>query len=101
MLKNTEKTTVNRRLTDNDLENAKRLKAIWESKKDSLGLKQVDVSNRLGWRNSSPFSHYMLGRIALNFDACLRLAKVLQVHPADIMPSIDEYLPGSKKKRDS
>jgi len=33
------------------------------------------------------------GLVPLNIEAVLRLAKVLQVHPADIMPDINELLP--------
>ena len=35
----------------------------------------------------------MGGLVPLNIEAVLRLAKVLQVHPAEIMPDINELLP--------
>ncbi|MDD5269348.1 MAG: hypothetical protein PHO08_19905 [Methylococcales bacterium] len=49
---------------------------------------------RLEWSIcQSAFSQYLGGNVPLNIEAVLRLSKVLQIHPAEIMPDITELLP--------
>lgn len=76
---------------------AERLSRIWRLKKRKLGLRQVDVATACGWANQSCFAAFLLGRTALNIESVLRIAKVLQVHPAEIMPEIVELLPETRE----
>lgn len=45
------------------------------------------------WSNQSAFGAYLLGRVPLNTDAVLRLAKVFKIHPTEIMPELADLLP--------
>ncbi|MEN9596967.1 MAG: hypothetical protein RL236_1401 [Pseudomonadota bacterium] len=82
-------------LTPIQLMNTEQLKLIWHSKKKTLGLTQEKVAQLCDWNTQSAFNAYLLGRIPLNTDAVLRLAKVLQVHPTEIMPELSDILPYS------
>ena len=82
-----------RALTEQELLYLERFRAIWNEKKQALNLTQEMVGHACGWNGQSAFSQYMGGIVPLNIEAVLRLAKVLQVHPADIMPDISELLP--------
>ena len=82
-------------LTPIQLMNTEQLKLIWNSKKKTLRLTQEKVAQLCEWNTQSAFNAYLLGRIPLNTDAVLRLAKVLQVHPTEIMPELSDILPYS------
>jgi phage repressor protein C with HTH and peptisase S24 domain len=70
-----------------------RLNKIWNEKKRALDLTQERVSLMCGWSGQSAFSQYLHARVPLNFEAVLRLSKVLRVHPTKIMPEIAPLLP--------
>lgn len=82
-----------RELTPSELENLARFKFIWESKKKALNLTQDVAGLACGWNGQSAFSQYLGGIVPLNVESVLRISKVLQVHPAEIMPNINELLP--------
>jgi len=82
-----------RELTASEVDAAKCLLQIWNNKKSVLNLTQGKVAQLLGWSNESAFGAYLHGRVPLNTEAVLRLAKILQVHPAEIMPEVLELLP--------
>ncbi len=85
--------TKRRELTQSEISAAERLQAIWNKKKKLLNLTQERVAQLCDWSNQSAFGAYLLARVPLNTDAVLRLAKVLQVHPTEIMPELADYLP--------
>ena len=78
-------------ITDADKDAAKRLRAIWESKKQELKLTQVTVADEIG-TSQSAISQYLNGTIALNTDAVLVFAKLLQCRPEDIRPILGRKL---------
>ena len=78
-------------ITDADKDAAKRLRAIWESKKQELKLTQVTVADEIG-TSQSAISQYLNGTIALNTDAVLVFAKLLQCAPKDIRPVLGRKL---------
>ncbi len=84
-----------RELTPSEINAAEHLQTIWNEKKKALGLTQEKVAQLCEWSNQSAFGAYLLGRVPLNTDAVLRLAKVLKVHPTDIMPELGALLPSS------
>jgi transcriptional regulator with XRE-family HTH domain len=84
--------TDRRELTAEELEDSARLKAIWDDKKGLLALTQEKVSEKMGWSTQSAFSQYLNGRIALNLVTVLGLAKVLEVPPEKISPTLTKYL---------
>ena len=82
-----------RALTEQELLYLERFRAIWTEKKQALKLTQEMAGHACGWNGQSAFSQYLGGIVPLNIEAVLRLAKVLEVHPAEIMPEIIELLP--------
>lgn len=66
------------------------LKRIWLEKKTTLKLTQESASAAAGWKTQSAFNQFLNGKLALNTDAIVRLARVLQVKPADINPDLAE-----------
>ncbi len=78
-------------ITDADKDAARRLRAIWESKKQELKLTQLAVANEIG-TSQSAISQYLNGTIALNTDAVIVFAKLLQCEPKDIRPVLGRKL---------
>lgn len=74
-------------LTTEQLRDAERLKALYESKKKELKITQYTIADALGISQGA-VGHYMNGRIALNVPAVTALARVLNVSPAEISPSL-------------
>ena len=90
-----------RHFTEAHLNAAARLKKLWEVKRMELGLTQEDISHLCGWHGQSAFGQYLHARVPLNIEAVLRLARVLRVHPVEIMPEIAELLPDCRQPDDS
>ncbi|ARJ43424.1 LexA family transcriptional repressor [Pantoea alhagi] len=65
-------------LTTEQLEDAKRLKALYESKKKMLGITQYTIADELGISQGA-VGHYLNGRIGLNVPIASGFAKILQV----------------------
>jgi transcriptional regulator with XRE-family HTH domain len=79
---------INRTITEQDRKNAARLKALWQAKKGPLNLTQVSAATALGYKAQSMVSQLLNGNVALNTDAILKWAQLLQVSPSDIDPSM-------------
>jgi hypothetical protein len=78
--------TKRRALTPEEKEVSTRLRAIWDAKKDSLGLTQAKAADFFGWDSQGSVSQYLNARIPLNTDAILGFARLLSVKPSDIDP---------------
>ena len=89
-----------RTITAADKDAARRLLAIWESKKQELKLTQVTVADEIG-TSQSAISQYLNGTIALNTDAVIVFAKLLQCEPKDICPVLGSKLKINKIGRAS
>ncbi len=76
-------------LTTEQLEDAKRLKALYESKKKELGVTQYTIADDLGITQGA-VGHYLNGRNALNVEVASGFARLLQVSISDFSPSIAE-----------
>ncbi len=81
-----------RKLDPNEQDAAERLRAIWLRKKKALHLTQELVAADCGWTQGA-FGHYLHGRVALNIEAVLKIARVLEVNPVEISPQLAEILP--------
>jgi len=86
-----ETTMTQRIITDANKDTARRLLAIWESKKQELKLTQASIAEEIG-TSQSAISQYLNGTIALNTDAVIVFAKLLQCEPKDIRPVLGSKL---------
>jgi transcriptional regulator with XRE-family HTH domain len=71
---------------------AERLRAIWDEKKDRLGLTQEKAADELGFRTQGAVGHYLNARIPLNVKATLKFARLLKVSPLDIREDFIELM---------
>lgn len=76
-----------RTLTTEQLQDASRLKALYESKKKELGITQQDVADQLEISQGA-VGHYLNGRNPINLNLAAVFANLLQVQIADFSPSI-------------
>lgn len=76
----------NRDLNTEERDDAKRLKRIWQDKKDRLNLSQVKAAQLLGYQSQGAISQYLNGKVALNIHAVAKFAKLLKVGVGDISP---------------
>lgn len=74
-------------LTPAQLEDATRLKALYESKKKSLGITQQDIADALDITQGA-VGHYLNGRNALNLSSALTFSRFLQVPVSDFSPGL-------------
>lgn len=74
-------------LTTEQLEDARRLKALYESKKKELGVTQYTIADELGITQGA-VGHYLNGRNALNVEVASGFAKLLQVSISDFSRAI-------------
>lgn len=75
-----------RLLTGEELQDAERLKKIWEEKSRTLNLTQLAVSKAFGFANQSAVSQYLNARIPLNMETAAKFSKILNVALTDISP---------------
>lgn len=76
-----------RPLTPDEKTDADRFSAIWLRKKKDLGLTQEQAAAECGWTQGM-FWQYLSGHRALNLEAVLKIARVLQVKPDEISPRL-------------
>lgn len=81
-----------RDLTAAEKADAKRLRAAWESVKESLGLNQEQAAFQCGWKTQGAFSQYVNGKVPLNLEALLKIAKVIKADPMKISPRLTRTL---------
>ncbi|HGG5995426.1 TPA: helix-turn-helix domain-containing protein [Salmonella enterica subsp. diarizonae serovar 61:r:z53] len=92
-----------KQLTEQDLQAAKNLKAIWVERKSALGLTQEVAAERLGFGTQGAVSHYLNAQMPLNLEAVLKFSGLLQVPPeairpdmADIFQCVRQYTPSAE-----
>ncbi|PHM73664.1 LexA family protein [Xenorhabdus kozodoii] len=78
-----------KKLTTEQLAEAARLKEIFESKKDQLGITQETLAEEIG-KTQGAISHYLNGKNPLNLEMAIFFAKKLKVKIADFSPSLDK-----------
>jgi hypothetical protein len=86
-----------RQISRNDHLNAERLRKLWAKKKHGLDLTQQLAAKRLGW-TQSVVSQYLNCHIALNTDAILAFADLLECEPYDIDPALKTHFSAPPKK---
>lgn len=75
-------------MSEQDLEAARRLKALWNSRKADLDLTQDKAAELLGFGTQGAVSHYLNGKTPLNIEAVIKFAGLLQVAPEFIRPDL-------------
>ncbi|MFS1583929.1 MAG: helix-turn-helix domain-containing protein [Candidatus Arsenophonus phytopathogenicus] len=80
-----------KKLTPEQLEDCKRLKALFDSKKKELKLTQQFLADELDISQGA-VGHYVNGRNSLNVKVVCVFSKLLRVDPKDISPSIAEEI---------
>ncbi|PTC17478.1 XRE family transcriptional regulator [Pseudomonas baetica] len=80
---------IRRPLTPEEVAESARLKAIYEQRKSAAkaagrSLTQADVAEACGWSGQSAFSQYATGKVPLNVEALLKLAKALNFDAQDV-----------------
>jgi len=68
------------------------LKREWQHRKKLLKLTQTKAAAKIGWTQSA-FSQYLNGTTKLNTPAILKLAKLLEISPTAIDPTLTEFAP--------
>lgn len=80
-------------LADWQVEDSKRLKALYSAKRSELGLTQDRIAAELGEGvTQGAVSHFMNGRTALSLRAATVFAKALQVSVSEFSPKLAEQL---------
>ncbi|PWE39669.1 XRE family transcriptional regulator [Pseudomonas prosekii] len=80
---------IRRPLTSEEVAESARLKAIYEQRKSAAkaagrSLTQADVAEACGWSGQSAFSQYATGKVPLNVEALLKLAKALNFDASEV-----------------
>jgi phage repressor protein C with HTH and peptisase S24 domain len=80
---------IRRPLTPEEVAESTRLKAIYEQRKSAAkaagrSLTQADVAEACGWSGQSAFSQYATGKVPLNVEALLKLAKALNFDASEV-----------------
>lgn len=75
-----------RNLSQMEKDDAKRLKELWNKKKEILRLSQVTAAKQLGYNSQGAISQYINGKVGLNFHAAAKFAKLLRVEIKEISP---------------
>jgi len=83
-------------LTSSQLEEASRLKAIWEArKKANRAITQESAGQDMGMTQGAIWQ-YLNGRIPIGTDALLKFAEYLKFDPADVRPDFAQALRQTK-----
>lgn len=89
-------------LTQDQLEDARRLKAAYLARKKKLAeqgvkLTQDELAARCGWSGQSAVSQFMTGKTALSLEALISLSRELNAAPEEISPTLSAKLGLSAK----
>lgn len=79
-------------LTKAELEEARRLRDLWDARKRPLRLTQESLAEKLGITQGA-VNQYFRGRIRIGAQVLLNFAKHLKFDPRDVRPSIYEEIP--------
>ncbi len=77
-------------LTEEESAAARRLKAIWERKKDALGMTQEKAAVVFGYETQGAISHYLNAGTPLNLPSLILFSRLLKVSANEIYPELAE-----------
>lgn len=79
-------------LSENQKQDASRLRDIYMDRKRDLGLNQYVLAERCGWNSQGTVSQYLNGKIPLNLEAALCFARELRCSVGDFSPQLGQKL---------
>lgn len=88
-------------LRADQLEVCNRLRAVWDARKDILGLTQESVASAMKKRGNADgitqgaIGHFLSGRKSVPIERIFWFAELLRVHPCDIDPKLPDRLPST------
>jgi transcriptional regulator with XRE-family HTH domain len=82
--------SVRRPLNNEEINDTKRLRNVWDEKLKTASFTQKQVSEAFGFKNQSAISQYLNGRIPLNLEVAAKFAKYLKVPLREISPRYSE-----------
>jgi transcriptional regulator with XRE-family HTH domain len=83
---------IRRALTPEEREDAKRLKQIWNERKENLLLSQVKAADKMGFASQAAISQYLNAKLPLNMETVAKFAQVLHANVKDISPRYAEMV---------
>lgn len=85
-------TMAKRKLKTWQIEDAARLKRIYNERKRELVLTHERIAAIAGWETQSAVSQYLNAGIPLNLSALMKFASILQVNPHEISPTLAQQI---------
>lgn len=85
-----------RSLTKEEVQEAARLKRVWDSKKLELQLTQAKAAKALGFTSQAAISQYLNAKVPLPATVVARFAKLLQVPVSEISVRVSDMLSGGR-----
>lgn len=90
---------MSKKLTEVEIQDAKRLKTIYEKRKNEAKvtgnkISQESIALECGWTQGA-VGHFLNGRTALNLEAAIKFANALDVAVQDFSPSLAAKIGGS------
>lgn len=79
-------------ITEEDIQVAKRLRQIWDAKKEQLGLSQEKAAEFFGFSTQAAISQFLNGKAPVNTENILKFSSLLEVQPEEIKPSISSLI---------
>nr|WP_315467128.1 LexA family transcriptional regulator [uncultured Undibacterium sp.] len=80
-------------LNENQLEDAKRLRSVFELRKnEDPSLSQERLAYACGWKTQGTVNQYMHGKIPLNLNAVQKFAEALRVSIEEISPDLSKQI---------
>jgi len=79
-------------LTLEQKQDAKRLRAVYDERKNRLGLSQEKLADEFGFSVQSAVSQYLTGKIPLNIEISVKFAERLRCRVSDFSPSMQREI---------
>jgi len=79
---------IRRKLSEDELADASKLRAILQEKKATTGITQETVGHLCGWAGQQAVQAYLSGNTPINLDAAFRFSKALGVTLDEISPRL-------------
>ena len=85
-----------RTLSEEQMADARRLKNLWDARFEGV-ISQEEAAHRCGWKTQGAFNQYLNGKIPIALAALLKIARALEVEPAEISPTLSAEITTTRK----